>query len=144
MRTLFIEESWNRFDEVLALIYEVLYKDFGVQERSDWHPPGGVYVVALTDAEKVVGVARLLGDPGDAERRLRQVAVHPGAWGTGIGRALVTELERVAISEGSSEVVLNARDSAIGFYERLGYRVDGDLFVSEMTRLPHHPMKKSL
>jgi hypothetical protein len=32
----------------------------------------------------------------------------------------------------------NARDSALGFYERAGFTVAGDGFVTDDTRLPHH------
>lgn len=144
MRTLFIDESWDRFDEVLALIYDVLYREFQVDEASDWHPSGGVYVVAVLPDDTIAGVARLMGEPDERERQLRQVAVGRTGRGLGIGRALVTELEHVAARQGASAIFLNARDSAMGFYERLGYSVTGELFMSELTRLPHHPMKKSL
>ena len=39
-------------------------------------------------------------------------------------------------------LVLHARATAVGFYERLGYRIEGPEFC-EVT-IPHYPMGKSL
>lgn len=146
MRIERIDESWDRFDRVLDLIYIVLYRDFGVAPESEWYVSGeaGSHVVALSHRGGLLGVARLMGRPGDESRQLRQVAVEPAVHGTGVGRALVTELERIAAEEGAREVVLNARDTAIPFYERLGYIGEGDLFVSELTGIPHRFMRKRL
>jgi len=32
----------------------------------------------------------------------------------------------------------NARDAAMAFYEREGFRIEGDGFVDATTQLPHH------
>lgn len=141
-----IDESWDRFDRVLDLIYAVLYRDFGVGPRDDWYVRGeaGSIVVALSHRGGLLGVARLLGEREEPLRQLRQVAVEPAVHGTGVGRALIGELERIAAMEGATEIVLNARDTAIPFYERLGYIAEGDVFVSELTGIPHRFMRKPL
>ena len=54
------------------------------------------------------------------------------------------ELEDVAAAEGADEVWLHARDTAFGFYERLGYVPEGEIFVSELTGIPHRTMRKRL
>lgn len=141
----FIDEGWIRYRAVRALIYDVLYRDFGVPEESDWLHPAeyDTHAVALCGF-KIAGTARLLGDPAEGRLQLRQVAVSPEFQGTGVGRQLVEALEEWAREHGASEIWLNARDSAFPFYERLGYAYDGELFVSELTRIPHRPMRKSL
>lgn len=146
MRVERIDESWPRFGEVLELIYDVLYRDFAVAPDCEWYPPGeaGQHVVALANHGQLLGVARLMGRPGDVARQLRQVAVRPAIHRTGVGRSLVNELERVAREEGTREIVLNARDTAIPFYERLGYEAEGDVFMSELTGIPHRFMRKVL
>jgi predicted GNAT family N-acyltransferase len=37
---------------------------------------------------------------------------------------------------------MHARDTAIGFYEKLGYKVKGDGFIE--VNVPHHVMEKEL
>ena len=39
-------------------------------------------------------------------------------------------------------MVLHARETAVGFYEKLGYKTSGDKFI-EVT-IPHFPMQKEL
>ena len=39
---------------------------------------------------------------------------------------------------GATHVWASARDSALGFYERLGFRLAGPGYVDETTGLDHH------
>lgn len=141
----FVDERWERFDRLLMLDYAVLYRDFGVAEESDWYHGGipSLHAVALVNG-RLLGAARLLDEPGSIERQIRQVAVEPAVWGQGIGRALMEALERRAASEGARLLWLNARESAFPFYASLGYGFDGEMFVSELTRLPHRRMIREL
>jgi GNAT superfamily N-acetyltransferase len=141
-----VGHEWDRFDEVLDLSYDVLYRDFGVAREGDWYHPanGSEFAVALDQSGILLGTARLLPTPGDASRQVRQVAVIPGAHGRGVGRGLMHALERVAAAEGATELWLHARDNAFGFYERLDYVPEGAIFVSELTGIPHRTMRKRL
>lgn len=61
--------------------------------------------------------------------------------GVVMGSALMRRaLERCA-QEGAGLLWLNARATAIGFYERLGLEVVGDEFRTERTGLPHRRME---
>jgi predicted GNAT family N-acyltransferase len=53
-------------------------------------------------------------------------------------------VEATAMVEGAEELWLNSRESAVGFYERLGYACDGEPFVSPLTGIPHRRMRKGL
>ena len=135
----FVSPEWHRFDEVLELSSACLYEPFGVswpEEASagaDWmHPaPGTCVAVAVSDdgvaARQCDGCFR---QQGDSQRQVRQVAVSPEARRLGVGRALMLALERKAAEEGALETWLNSRNTAYGFYEALGYRLEGDEFVS--------------
>lgn len=74
--------------------------------------------------------------------RLRQMAVKTGLQGKGIGRVLMQFAENLARDRGHTKLVMHARDTAIGFYEKLGYKVTGKQF--EEVSLPHHMMEKDL
>ncbi len=146
VRVEFLGEAWEREDELRRLLYEVLYRDFSVAEDDDWHQdtPGSTFAVALTDQGELIGAARLLPAEGDKRRQVRQVAVLPGVQAHGVGSALMDALEARAAAEGASEVWLNARDTAFAFYERRGYEFTSDVFVSELTGIPHRAMRKDV
>jgi GNAT superfamily N-acetyltransferase len=74
--------------------------------------------------------------------RLRQMAVPSGMQGKGIGRALMVFCENVARDRGYKRLIMHARKTALGFYEKLGYHVSGEEFV-EVT-IPHYIMEKAL
>ena len=44
-----VTHDWDRFDEVLDLSYDVLYRAFGVAREGDWYHPahGSEFAVAL-------------------------------------------------------------------------------------------------
>jgi ribosomal protein S18 acetylase RimI-like enzyme len=72
--------------------------------------------------------------------RIRQMAVAASHQSRGVGRQLMDELEANLQSRGFRRLVLNARTTAVGFYEKLGYTVVGDEFVS--VTVPHVRMEK--
>lgn len=140
-----VEPGWEHLDQVERQLFEVLYRDFGVEPVGPWRHTGehGALAVAVSEDERVVGSARLLAG-GGSERQIRQLAVAEDARGLGIGRALVGALEEVAVAEHAEYVWLNARDCAYDFYLRLGYVFDGDTFVSGLTGIPHRRMVRDL
>ena len=141
-----VDHGWERFDELLDLSYAVLYGPFGVEREAEWYHPanGSEFAVALGEDSALLGTARLLPAPGESSRQIRQVVVAPAAHGGGVGRALMAALESVALAEDAEELYLHARQSAIGFYERLGYVGEGDEFTSTLTGIPHRTMRKRL
>ena len=74
--------------------------------------------------------------------QMRQVAVAATMQGKGIGRMMVKYSESLAKKLGFREMILHARETAVPFYELLGYAKVGDRFV-EIT-LPHWAMAKNL
>jgi predicted GNAT family N-acyltransferase len=93
------------------------------------------------NGEWPVGTARLLvkGDRG----KIGRVCVLPEARGTGLGAALIRaaldELRRVP---GVSTAVLGSQTQATGFYEKLGFEVEGEEFLD--AGIAHRHMRRSL
>lgn len=141
-----VRHDWERFGELLDLSYAILYGPFGVARETEWYHPanGSEFAVALDPGGELLGTARLLPAPGDAQRQVRQVVVAPEAHGRGVGRALMAALHAVAAAEGAEELWLHSRVSALGFYERLGYAIEGEEFTSVLTGIPHRTMRKRL
>lgn len=74
--------------------------------------------------------------------KMRQVAVDFNSQGLGIGRRLIEYAEEKSKQLGYGEIILNARQSAIPFYLKLGYEPYGELI--EEVSLPHQKMRKRL
>ena len=96
-----------------------------------WH----LLVVAAN--RDVVGTGRL-----DPAGKIGRVAVLPQYRGTGVGAAIVSHLVDLAARQGLTEVYLNAQTSALGFYERLGFRADGPEF--DEVGIPHRRMRQRI
>jgi ribosomal protein S18 acetylase RimI-like enzyme len=57
---------------------------------------------------------------------LDDLHVEPDAMGLGVGRQLVEDLASRAATAGAASVDVIANPNALGFYERVGFRVTGD------------------
>lgn len=114
--------------------------------------PTTIHVLATDDAGEPVGTARLLTDvehPGVVH--VGRVAVRAAGRGLGVGRALMGELERIALAEHAVEasdgadevrVELSAQETAIPFYEALGYQIAGERYLD--ARIWHRDASKTL
>jgi ribosomal protein S18 acetylase RimI-like enzyme len=97
----------------------------GAGERS------GRVVACVLWREQSPGVARLF-----------QMAVDPDWQGRGLGARMVRDLERDARERGCPRVVMHARETAIGFYESLGYEGRGERFTE--VGIPHRIMERRI
>ncbi|MEY4364659.1 MAG: hypothetical protein RLZZ305_3 [Actinomycetota bacterium] len=70
--------------------------------------------------------------------QLKGMAVDDSLQGSGLGALLVDRGIEHARSLGARIVWARARDSALYFYERRGFRTVGDGFIDEPTAMPHH------
>lgn len=96
-----------------------------------------VHALAVDGEGCPVGTARLLPDG-----HIGRVAVLAPWRGSGVGLALMRWMIDAAREAGHFHVALNSQQSAAGFYERLGFRVDGDEFWE--AGIPHVPMSLAL
>ena len=74
--------------------------------------------------------------------RLRQMAVSAALQRKGIGRVLMNFAENIARDRKYTRLTMHARKSAVGFYEKSGYRICSEEFT-EVT-IPHYVMEKEL
>jgi predicted GNAT family N-acyltransferase len=88
-------------------------------------------------------LACLLAVPVDGRSaRFRQMAVRADQQGRGLGRQLLLAAEDDLSACGRRTFTLHARATAIGFYARLGYRLEGPGFTE--VGIPHRLMVKEL
>lgn len=98
-------------------------------------------LIGAFEEEKMLGCCMLI-ILDRSTVRLRQMAVLNNLQGKGIGRALMQFAENIARDRGFKKIIMHARKSAAGFYEKLGYQVCSPEF--EEVTLPHYEMEKKL
>ena len=102
--------------------------------RAPWNQPRGseqddretdsIHIMAITKQAAVAGVGRLHFN-SISEAQIRYMAVSTSHQRQGIGTLILTALEDRARQLGASIIVLNARETALGFYTRHGYTPTG-------------------
>lgn len=139
----FLEIEWCTplYQEALDLRHRVLREPLGLRltaeeldgEYADLHfglRNGSEKLVAVLSAKPLTSSAI----------KLRQMAVDPERQGEGIGVKLLGDVESALAQKGYTQFQLNARETAIGFYEKAGYTVVGETFTE--ISLPHRKMVK--
>lgn len=76
--------------------------------------------------------------------QLKGMAVAEELQGAGLGALLIDTGLALANERGASIAWARARDSALGFYERLGFVSTGDGFIDGPTAMPHHIVVRTL
>jgi GNAT superfamily N-acetyltransferase len=105
----------------------------------DQHEDSAYHLMAWS-GELVAGVGRLhFNSAGEAQ--VRYMAVEDGFKGRGVGSAILAALERQAWERGAQVIVLNAREGAVGFYEKQGYRRTER--AGEFFGISHWEMRKA-
>ena len=79
---------------------------------------------------------------GPTQAKIRQMVVDEPYQRQGIGASLLRKTEAELGQRGFQSIELNARDLATGFYEKLGYRVEGEPFIE--VKIQHFKMSKWL
>ncbi len=118
----------------LPLGLDLFKEDFG-DDTKDF------IIVAVNKLQDIIGCV-MLQPLDDQVVKLRQMAIAEYLQGKGLGRVMVSNAEETARENGYRSIVLHARITAKGFYEKMGYVPFGEVFT-EVT-IPHIAMKKNL
>jgi len=136
-------KSEEEFEKYYDLRWKIL--------RKPWNQPRGsekdeledksIHLMVIKDSQ-ILGVGRGHFNTMD-EAQIRYMAVEENQQGKGIGKIILSELEKRLRSAGAKYIILNARESAIDFYKKQDYRIaekSHTLFGS----IHHLKMKKEL
>ncbi|HTQ63458.1 MAG TPA: GNAT family N-acetyltransferase [Puia sp.] len=137
-----IDHGTTEYQQMVRLRNDMLRKPLGLQfEPFELEREKDDVLMGAFEDGRILGCC-LLTRVDDKTVRLRQMAVPNNLQGKGIGRALMIFAENIARDLGYRVLIMHARKTAIGFYEKLGYSTTGAEFV-EVT-IPHYVMEKSL
>jgi GNAT superfamily N-acetyltransferase len=135
-----IAHPW--YQQVLALRQAVLRTPLGLDlANEDLSDETNQIITVAVEGDNVVGcLMAQLYNPDTY--KLRQMAIHPTVQGQGIGHALLQYMEKIAIQNGILNIMFHARSSALNFYLKANYNIEGAAF--EEVTIPHYKMTKTL
>lgn len=137
-----VQHDSRGYWETVALRDEILRSPLGLKLSSEeLAAEGDSHHLACYVEDRLVACL-VLKPLGEGKVQLRQMSVAVSHQKKGIGTALVQFAEALARNQGFTEIVMHARESAVPFYEKFGYAVEGERFI-EVT-LPHFVMQKFL
>jgi len=137
-----IEYNSPEYKQELELRDKVLRKPLGMSlfvenldaDKNDVHIGAFIH-------HQLVGVL-ILTRLDDDQVKMRQVAVDEEMRFKKIGREMVLYAEMISLNRHYRTMVLNARKTALAFYEKLGYETVSDEFLE--INIPHFKMRKDL
>lgn len=137
-----IDHGSKEYQQMINLRKEILRKPLGLsfteeelaKEKED-------ILIGAFDDDTILACC-LLTKMDDKCVKLRQMAVQNNLQGKGIGASMMNFAETIARDKGFKKLVMHARKTALGFYEKLGYKALGDEF--EEVTIPHFVMEKRL
>ena len=137
-----IDHGSKEYQQMVTLRFEIMRKPLGLsfsaeelaKEKND-------ILIGAFDEDEMTGCC-ILTDISSGSVKLRQMAVLKNMQGKGIGETIIQFAENIARDKGYRTLTMHARDTAIGFYEKYGYKVEGGGFIE--INIPHHIMKKNL
>jgi GNAT superfamily N-acetyltransferase len=137
-----IDHGSREYQQMVHLRNEILRRPLGLQfTPEELEQEKEEILIGAFEEEKMLGCCMLIMEAPNSVR-LRQMAVLNNLQGKGIGRALMQFAENIARDRGFHKITMHARKTAIGFYEKLGYRTSGQEF--EEVTIPHYIMEKLL
>jgi len=135
--------TWQEAEpELRAVRGEVFVREQGIPESLEWdaEDPGAIHVLVTDSDQQPIGTGRLLLRGKQA--RIGRMAVLAPWRGQKVGTAVLRCLLDEARRRGFSKVVLHAQAAAVPFYERFGFRRDGEEYLE--AGIPHYQMTLEL
>ncbi len=137
-------ETAQQLDAYFHFRWEMLRKPWQMPPGSerDAYDAGACHRMIVDSKGRPIAAGRLYVNP-DCDGQIRYMAVAPGHRTRGLGTLVLHALEQLAIEEGAKRLVCNAREDAVGFYQKNGFEDMGEL-TEERGTTRHQQMIKHL
>ena len=137
-----IDHGSKEYKQAVLLRYAILRQPLGLNFTDEElaKEKDNIHIAAFED-DDLLGYC-MLTKVNPHTLQLRQMAVKNNLQRKGIGASIMTFAENISRDNGYHAIMMHARDTAIGFYEKFGYKVKGEPFIE--INLPHHLMEKRL
>jgi predicted GNAT family N-acyltransferase len=134
----------EEFEKYFDLRFEILRKPWGQPKSStqdEWEKIS-IHVLMINEQEEAVAVGRLQINTPE-EGQIRSMAVRTENQGNGFGGKIIRFIEQKAKEKKIQKIILDARENAVHFYEKHGYRITGNSYLLFGT-IKHFRMEKEM
>ena len=100
------------------------------------------HVMICDESNNCIGVGRLQFNT-EKEAQIRYMAVAKEVERQGLGRIIIDALEKKAKEKNITSIILDAREPAVGFYEKLGYVTKEKTYLL-FDSIQHYRMEKDI
>ena len=134
--TIQIKYSSDDYQKALTLRYEALRKPLGLKWlQKELEAEDKQFHFGLFSANNHL-IACVTVMPLDKHTaKIRQMAVAASYRKTGLGTQFMRQVEQILHAKGFGRIEMHARKTAIGFYEKLGYTIEGDEFLGFVSEV---------
>ena len=136
--------SESEFEKYYYFRWQYLRKNLNQKlgsERDDTENISVHRMIKNNDGE-IIGVGRLHKVSSDIYQ-VRFFAIHEDYRLIGLGKYLMNDLEEIAINKNGHYIMLNARENAIKFYKKLGYKISKKTHLL-YKKIQHYEMIKKI
>lgn len=130
------EKDGNQLSDIRHRVF-IVEQNVPREEEWDGRDDDSWHWLATDGQEVAIGTCRLLPDG-----QIGRMAVLTQHRGQGVGAALLEAAVEKARHLGMDQVYLHAQTHALGFYEGLGFKAQGDEFMD--AGIPHRHMTQTL
>jgi predicted GNAT family N-acyltransferase len=125
--------------DLRAVRTEVFIVEQNIPEAEEWDEldARSIHVLARDEGGRAIATGRLTPD-----RKIGRMAVVAAWRGKGVGEAIMRTLIEQARAMHYDSILLHAQTHAVAFYERAGFKVEGDVF--DECGIPHQHMRLAL
>lgn len=139
-----IEYSSQEFQQACQLRYELFFAEHKLSWNVVQNKRQAEYFhSAIVIGDAVVAYGQLVPHKNHIYQ-ICQMVVKPKYQSQNLGSKILVALIDIARKEGAIALTLNARLTAVGFYQKLGFRSFGKPFPSVITGVKHIIMSQKL
>lgn len=134
------DTSSDTYKDALKIRHDVFVTEQGVSvtDEIDELEDKTIHVVLYKEGEPIA-TARIYALDTEIYK-VQRVAVQKKVRNQGFGALLMAEMEKKVVELGGHKITLGAQNTAIPFYERIAYTIEGAEFMD--AGIPHHTMTK--
>jgi ribosomal protein S18 acetylase RimI-like enzyme len=134
-------EEFQRYRDLRWKILRAPHNQPKITEEDDGGNNDFPIMVCEVDGIPIgVGRAHFLSED---EAQIRSISVEPEWEGKGIGTIVLKELEKIVTSKGAKRIIIHARNSAVEFYKKYGYK-EVETSYALFGEIEHTLMEKTI
>jgi ribosomal protein S18 acetylase RimI-like enzyme len=134
-------EEFERYRDLRWRVLRAPWNQPRITEQDDLENNDFPIMVCEVDGIPIgVGRAHFIYDD---KAQIRSISVEEEWKGKGIGTIVLKELEKIVTAEGAKRIIIHARNNAVEFYKKNGYKVVEESYTL-FGVIPHTLMEKNI